>query len=199
MACLAAVARALDRGDIVLAQIATLQLQIPDPPTLTKLASSTDDIMDLIRRLQRSGMLKADWDPTKHPRWPGGSPDSKGGQFAPVGSATSSGSPAVTPAQFTLPAPLEMPFRLPLPIPRPFEIVPPPITIPDTFERDIPTNPYPRRRKCVKEWEEAKKYCRDLQDRGLLGKGDYRGMTKKYWKCVLGLISEDCGGNATGA
>jgi hypothetical protein len=41
----------------------------------------------LARRLRSSGMLKADWDPTQHPRWPAGSPGGIGGEFAPAGTA----------------------------------------------------------------------------------------------------------------
>ncbi len=40
-------------------------------------------MIKFIRDLHWSGMLKADWDPDEHPRWPAGSPDSRGGQFAP--------------------------------------------------------------------------------------------------------------------
>jgi hypothetical protein len=33
-------------------------------------------------------LLKADWDADEHPRWPAGTPDSQGGQFAPKGDDT---------------------------------------------------------------------------------------------------------------
>ena len=89
IAGLAAIARALDRGDIFHAQIATLHLQIPDPPVLAKSAQSMSEILDLARQLLSSGLPKADWDPAKHPRWPAGSPDSIGGEFAPAGGASS--------------------------------------------------------------------------------------------------------------
>jgi hypothetical protein len=84
---LAAVSRALNRGDLLHAQIATLHLQIPDPPPLTKSPQNAHEIVDLARQLQASGLLKEGWDPSKHPRWPAGSPDSIGGRFAPAGAS----------------------------------------------------------------------------------------------------------------
>ena len=77
---LAAVSRALNRGDLLHAQIATMHLQIPDPPPLTKSPQNAEEIIDLARQLRASGLLKEDWDPSKHPRWPVGSPDSIGGR-----------------------------------------------------------------------------------------------------------------------
>lgn len=75
---LAAVARALSRGDFAHAQIATLHLEIPEPHVLTKSVPTASEIIDLARRLHASGLLKEDWDPAKHPRWPGGSSGGKG-------------------------------------------------------------------------------------------------------------------------
>lgn len=85
---LGAICRALNRGDLIHAQIATLHLQIPEPPVFTKAAQIPDAEIDLVRELRISGFLKQDWDPQKHPRWPTGSPDSVGGQFAPAGADT---------------------------------------------------------------------------------------------------------------
>ncbi len=147
IADLAAIARALERGDLFHAQIATLHLQIPAPPSLTKSPQTTNDILDLARRLQSSGLLKADWDPTKHPRWPAGSPGSIGGEFAPAGSASDDSvageeSAPLVPAQLTIPAPLELPGGIPFPS----EIVPPP-AIPNIYPREL-KNPYPDRPEC---------------------------------------------------
>ncbi len=80
---LKSVANALNEGDVARAQIATVLLGIPDPPQLFKVARWRDRMITLIRDLHWSGMLK--WDPDKHPRWPAGSADSKGGEFAPKG------------------------------------------------------------------------------------------------------------------
>src|SRR3984893_12001326 len=49
---LVAIARALNRGDLLHAQITTLHLQIPDPPALTKAALNASEIVDLARQLR---------------------------------------------------------------------------------------------------------------------------------------------------
>jgi len=198
LAGLAAVARALGRGDLAHAQILALHLRLPDPPLLRKSARSVEESVDLARRLRASGLLKADWDPAKHPRWPGKSPDGVGGEFAPCGgtdgAASNEPSAELIPAQLTMP----MPFDLTIPgsIPIPSEIAVPPLIGPYTNPRAIPKNPYPGRPECVAEWARAEKYCGDLIQRGLLGKGDYRGMGRTYGECVMGQISEGCGGNS---
>jgi hypothetical protein len=197
---LAAVARALGRGDLLHAQIATLHLQIPNPPGLTKSAQTHGEIIDLARRLQASGLLKADWDPMKHPRWPAGSPGGIGGEFAPGDSGTGDSAPGkpnapVIPAQITIPAPFELP--MPRAIPFPSEILPAPLVPPNISPRDVPRNPYPNRPECVEEWAQAERFCTELMKKKRLGKGDYRGMGKFYYQCLMGQVSEDCGGNST--
>jgi len=194
-----AVARALSRGDLIHAQIGTLHLEIPDPPMLAKSAQTPSEIMDMARQLRASGLLKADWDPAKHPRWPAGSPGGIGGEFAPVGSATGgsiAGEPSapVIPVQITIPAPLELPGGIPFPS----EIVPPPV-IPNISPRDLPRNPYPDRPECEQEWADATSFCLRLQGQNLLGRGDYRGMGRTLSECIMGQVSQDCGGNSTGA
>jgi hypothetical protein len=47
------------------------------------------EIADLARRLEYSGLLKREWNSDLHPRWPGGSADGAGGQFAPAGPGVS--------------------------------------------------------------------------------------------------------------
>jgi hypothetical protein len=42
---------ALNRGDLLHAQIATMHLQIPDPPTLTKSPPNAEETIDLARQL----------------------------------------------------------------------------------------------------------------------------------------------------
>jgi len=194
---LAAVARALGRGDLAYAQIATLLLQIPDPPSLTKADPASPERLDLARALQAGGLLNRDWDPAKHPRWPAHSPDSVGGRFAPRDGDAIADAPApVVQAQVTLPLPFDIPAIEPIPLPS--EIVPP-IVVPDTLPRSLPQNPYPSRPECVREWDEAREYCQDLKRRGVLGKGDYRGMGNTIAQCIMGRVSEACGGNSTSA
>ena len=65
---LAAIARAMNAGDIALAAIATSQLQLRRRPTLDRDAA---------------GLRKAGVDDPVHPGWPAGSSDGRGGKFRP--------------------------------------------------------------------------------------------------------------------
>ena len=190
------IAQALSRGDLLHAQIATLHLQIPDPPALPRSEQAPGEIVEVARQLQASELLKADWDPAKHPRWPAGSPGGIGGEFAPAGAASDDSTAAeqnapVIPAQITIPVPFELPGGIPFPS----EIIPPPV-IPNINPREL-RNPYPDRPGCEEEWAEALKYCDNLRRRGLLGKDGYRGMGD-FYQCVMGQVSERCGGSSTG-
>jgi len=80
---LKAICNALNEGDVARAQIAAVLLGIPDSPPVDKGARSRDGMVKFIRDLDWSGIIKADWDPDEHPRWPAGAPASQGGQFAP--------------------------------------------------------------------------------------------------------------------
>jgi hypothetical protein len=80
---LEAIARALNAGNIAHAQLVTLHLQIPETPELAKSASPHDDAISFIRGLDASKPLQKMWEPDDHPRWPAGSPDKQGGEFAP--------------------------------------------------------------------------------------------------------------------
>jgi len=64
---LALVAAALNSGDRAMAAIATVQMQIPDLPSLGKGPKNPDNIARRARELARSGLLKF-WDPALHPR-----------------------------------------------------------------------------------------------------------------------------------
>jgi hypothetical protein len=191
---LAAIARALDRSDLLHAHIATLHLQIPDPPPLTKIAQSASEMVALAKQLHFSGLLKRGWDPAKHPRWPAASPDSVGGRFAPGDAAPDTGQIYDSNASIRTAQALPIPFEAVTPrgaIPWPSEIAPPIGVLP----RSRLENPYPDRDGCDEEWEYAREYCRDLDDRGLLGKGDYWEHGKVFLQCVLGQVSERCGGS----
>jgi hypothetical protein len=188
-----AVARALNRCDLLHAQITTLHLELPDPPLLAKSLSSSQ-IVDLARQLHASGLLKEGWDPTKHPRWPAESPNSIGGRFAPADADTenprSQPDAPIIPAQITIP----VPFDLPGGIPFPSEIVPPPV-IPNINPRSNLRNPYPDREGCDEEWARALEYCQNLVDSKKMGKEGSRGFGNAFLQCVLGMVSERCGGS----
>ena len=78
---LKAIANALNEGNVARAQIATVLLAIPDPSRISNGERSYEAMIKFVRDLHWSGLIK--WDPDQHPRWPAGSPDSEGGQFAP--------------------------------------------------------------------------------------------------------------------
>jgi hypothetical protein len=80
---LKAISRALNEGDVARAQIAAVLLRIPEAPKPTEGEHSQNDLIKFIRNLYQCDLIKADWDPDEHPRWPAGTPESQGGQFAP--------------------------------------------------------------------------------------------------------------------
>ncbi len=191
---LAALSRALERGDTAHAQLVALFLRLPDPPNLSKSAAGPKgDAFELAKDLWGSGLLKTYWDPAKHPRWPAGSADGAGGEFAPAGgpdpSAGHHSGDRPNPHQIAIPFPGEIPEAVLRPLPG--EIVVPPTAVPQT----MPRNPYPADADCVQEWAEAEEYCGKLAERGLLGKGNYRQHGKTIRECVMGQVSERCGGN----
>ncbi len=216
---LKAICNALNDGDVARAQIATVLLAIPDPPTLSKDVRSRGDMIKFIRDLYRSGMIKWDqggfnsssqsnpldtnsqktegalakagFNPNEprdeHGRWTANEGTS-GGELAPAQWGGTIAEPLWGPLIEEIPAePL---------VPR-IDIVPP---IGGSRELLAPpaSNPFPRRKKCVKEWEDAARFCLDLLRRGKLGARGYRGVGGKNWsQCVRGQVSEECGGNST--
>lgn len=80
---LKSIAKALNAGEFARAQIATMFLHFPDPPFLAKSAPSQVEILKLASALDWAGLLKAGWDPAKHPRYPARASGGRGGQFAP--------------------------------------------------------------------------------------------------------------------
>jgi hypothetical protein len=195
---LAAIARALDRGDLLHAHIVTLHLQIPNPPPLAKAPPSVTELVALAKDLRASNMLKQDWDPLKHPRWPAGSPDSIGGRFAPDdadldGASADESNASTRTAQAGT---ITVPFEAVAPrgaIPWPSEIAPPLGIYP---RREL-VNPYPDDPECEQEWTSALLYCWKLKERKQLGRGDNRGSGRTFDQCVRGRVSERCGGNPT--
>jgi hypothetical protein len=75
------IANALNRGDLAMAAIATVQMQFPDPPVLAKGGDTAEEFLRRAIELHRSHLLKIYWDPAKHPR--AGTPPNPG-WFAPV-------------------------------------------------------------------------------------------------------------------
>ena len=87
----------------------------------------------------------------------------------------------------------------------PTEVAPFPFSLPGAGLRPPPlVNPYPNKRKCVEEWAEAEEFCKQMESEGKLVAGPrgkrtrgYSGFGKDYNSCVLGRVSEECGGNPT--
>ena len=98
---LTVIAKALGEGDVARAQVATVLLGIPHPPSLSKGAPSRQAMIAVAADLRRSGLLKADWDPDEHPRWPAGNADGKGGEFAPKGEGGETGASPLSQANTT--------------------------------------------------------------------------------------------------
>lgn len=213
---LGTIARALNSHSLALAQIATLHLRMPDLPRLAKGRMSQEQMFALAAVLYQSGVLDielasahvtneaAKRDVSSEPRIPRGQPGA--GQWTTGGNTASSELPVVPTQAVPMPlpwGPLIRPGIRPLPPgvirPMPPEIAPP-LDIPGSVPREgIPQNPYPDRPECADEWDEAYRFCKRLKDQGLLGRGDYRGAGKNMWECMMGRVSENCGGNAIGA
>ncbi len=127
--------------------------------------------------MRASGLLKADWDPAKHPRWPAGSPGGIGGEFAPAGVASDSGADADSASGDAVSEPTV------------------PVIPAEFYPRSNLKNPFPDRPECEEEWAHALKYCTELMRSGRMGRDGVRGFGRTFQQCVLGLVSEDCGGS----
>ncbi len=64
---LALIASALNHGDLTLALVAAAQMRFPDTPSGSNFEYA-DEIFRRAVALSSCGLLKADWDPAKHPR-----------------------------------------------------------------------------------------------------------------------------------
>ena len=209
MGGLSAVAGALNAGNLALARIAMVHLQLPDPPPLEKGLQSREEIVALAALLHRSGILNVTKDGvgggvlkrdvSDEPRIPRG--QRGGGEWTTDGASEATTSPIIPVQELVIrPAPFDEPFPYSLRPPLPFPGRPPvPLDVPGLGREGIPANPYPDRPECAEEWNEATAYCLKLFTQGLLGRGDYRGMGKTLRECIMGQVSEECGGNSTRA
>jgi hypothetical protein len=180
------IVKALNEGNIALAQIATVQLRLPDLPRLTKGdALGGMETVTLASLLSQSGVLEianqneladgvAKRDVSNEPRIPRGQPGA--GQWT-GGGATVDRSGLAIPAQELIIEPIVRPTPIirPAPLPRPAPGAPtadnPPIGLPTTVPREVmPTNPYPDRPECEEEWQKARKFCTEMMIAGKLGK-----------------------------
>jgi hypothetical protein len=111
------------------------------------------------------------------------------GAVAENPSVAAPGAPII-PAHITIPVPFELPGGIPIPS----EILPPP-AIPNINPRSNLRNPYPDREGRDEDWEQAIKHCNELMANKKIGKDGYRGFGKSFQQCVLGEVSERCGGS----
>jgi len=160
---------ALNRGELALAKIAAVQLQLPDIPRFEKSARLPESAAKLAFLLRRSGILKEDWDPAEHPRWPAGSPGGIGGEFAPA-----DGSPydiSVDDASDDDPGD----------------------NFDDSSSQQLAISP-----ECEEEWSYAERRCDELLNSPSFGTSGRLGFGRSFEQCVRGMVSERCGGNPVG-
>src|ERR1700685_3474894 len=86
-------------------------------------------------------------------------------------------------------------WAVPRSLPWPSEITPAPLAPPDVNPITIPRNPYPQRPKCRREWQIATEDCLKLWTDGQLGRDYIRGAGDTVAQCIMGRVSQDCGGN----
>ena len=165
-----------------------------------------------IERRRAAPFIKANFNPNE-PRIPAGEPGSGEWTSEAGTESDSAASPGVgperpalqvrnvtelplTPAQATIP--WDMPVEIPSDIPGvPTEITPIPFDFPGAERQrpPLPTNPFPGDPECAEEWAHAYRYCREQEQKGNFRPG-YAGPGKDFRSCLLGQISERCGGNA---
>jgi hypothetical protein len=187
------IAKALDNRDLALAQIYGIYLPLGDL-----------DAEQRKRLALAAPLTKAGFDPDE-PRIPAGEPG--GGEWTSGSGAaapTPGGrEPLLIPAQMTIP--WDLPTDIPWDIPgAPSEITPIPFDFPGAKRErpPLPTNPFPRDPECAAEWAAAQEYCEKMDAQGKLRAGPrgrkvrgYSGPGKDMRSCLLGQVSERCGGN----
>lgn len=181
------IAKALDRHDVPLAQILGLYMPVGelDAERLERLAIAAP-------------FIKANFNPDEA-RIPAGQPG--GGEWTTGLDADGSSGPAGAKTGLTIPAQMTIPWDLPADIPweipgMPTEITPFPFDFPgaESSRRPLPTNPFPRDPDCLEEWRHAYEYCNKQKKLGNFKPG-YGGPGKDFRSCLLGQVSERCGGN----
>jgi hypothetical protein len=191
MELLRKIAEHLTVGNLAATRIAALHLRVPELPddaAASRLDEAERLLTGYLRPRSRSGHKR---DVSNEPRVPRGQPG--GGQWTMDESAVAPDAMAI-PAQITIPLPGSGTIIVPRPIPilPPIPLTPVNPTLPNG-DSLTPTNPFPKDERCVEEWEYATKKCSELVKRGKLGPGGAYGAN--YSKCLLGMVSEACGGN----
>jgi hypothetical protein len=174
------VAKALNNGDVARAMMAAVLMRLPEP-------DGAIHITNIDSLLAKDG-FNSDEPRDERGRWTSAG-DSDDGKLIPAQWGGTIAQPWFGPLIEEIPA-------KPVPMPSPTDIVPPTV-VPKGLTREPASNPYPRKRRCVKEWADAEKYCNDLLNKGKLSSAHgNRGPGGNYDQCVRGQVSEGCGGNA---
>ena len=167
-------AEALNNGDMARAMMAAVLMRLPEPEGPIR-------IVDVDGVLSKAG-FNPDEPRDERGRWTEDG-DNGGAKVIPAQSGGTIAEPLIGPLIEQIPA-------KPVPIPSPTDIVPPVV-----ISKEPASNPFPRRRKCVKEWADAEKFYRDLLKRGKLDSSHgNRGYGGTYDQCVRGQVSQACGG-----
>jgi hypothetical protein len=207
MGGLSAVADALNRGDVFRAQLGTLALRLPDPPPAT---FTSTNFPKLTSMLDTTGMLRGGRGSAR----PTTNESGQGDLAASNDTAGSEGhakDPDVIPAQEFVPFPeiWEMPWARPwtrpMPPTAPWDLARPgpvrpdmPWSAPNYYERreGAPTSPgepdpYDSE-DCKEQRADADRFCRDLEEEGLLGKDKRRNLGRTFDECWRGRVSARC-------
>ncbi len=217
MGLLKKIAGHLTEGNLSSARIGTLNLRLPEihnEAALARLKKAEALIAVKLGPVARSHALSSTCsscrrgakrqrarkrDVSDEPRIPRGEPG--GGRWTISGSVgrpgTSNPNSLLIPAQVAPVMPWVRPVPLPWGLPAPPTEISPFLDLPgDALDPGKPLrNPFPRNERCVEEWDHAFEYCDDLEKKGLLGKGDHKEAGRTYRQCVLGQVSEECGGS----
>jgi hypothetical protein len=133
------------------------------------------------------------------PRVPAGGPNggqwTTGGGSGALSSSNGVGDGSTRTSQLTIP--WDLPADIPFDIPEiPSEITPAPLDFPGAQFHPagpLPTNPHPDDPECEQEWADAFRFCDRMYREGKLGPRS--GFGRDMQRCLLGQISERCGGN----
>lgn len=175
------VAKALNGGDMARAMMAAVLMRLPEP-------DSGIHIADIDSVLAKAGFNPAE--PRDERGWWTTDGGDGGGRLIPAQWAGTIAEPWFGPLIEQVPV-------KPVPMPSPTDIVPP-VVVPRGLTREPASNPYPRKKKCVKEWADAEKRCREYFNGGKLdGSNGNRGFGETLEQCLRGQVSEECGGNPT--
>jgi len=207
----------MNEGRWVLAKIAAVHLRLPDlgdeaaarrvlggQRALTTAAESSATRTCKIGLIPGSELPHRKEPPSQkrdvsdEPRVPAGQPG--GGEWVAEdgGRGSRQNDRNIIPVQ-AVPAPMPLPFPIPFEFPVSPTEISPFLDIPNGEFRDpIPTNPYPDDPDCAVQWAHAHEFCNKKLDNKELRPG-YSGWGKNFVRCVMGMVSQACGGNATGA